>query len=329
MNNLLAFLPKMYFPKKVFFGPKSQLFLKTLEQAKKLLIIDQSFKEKNQELVESLFSTETQEFIQQGEPTVDDFDRLKEKCQQAGFDYLIALGGGAVIDLVKLVKKELGLRMVALPTTIGSGAEASQHALLIEGETKKIQSSPELLPEVVLVSPDFVKSLSRQQIILQAVDALSHALEALVSRMAYPLSDSFALRATAALYDNLSKLNEQEPKEQILSDLQTAALLAGLAQSSVGTGLAHSLAHYYGAKHKISHSKAIASFLIDVLKLNNQQTDKYQKLNQIKDLSADNFIEKLESLFKELKVESVGIEIGDNLEETAQLIKSWKRCFQT
>lgn len=309
-NNILTFIPKIYLPQSIFFGSRSMIFFKTIQDKKKLFIISKSFQEKNKEFINSILINNSKSFNQSGEPTIQDFNKLKNYCQKNKFDYLVAIGGGSVIDLVKLVKRDLKTKMIAVPTTIGSGAEVSQHALLINKQSKQVFSSPDLLPEIVIINPDYLKSLFKKQIIVQSIDALSHALEALVSKMSNIFSDSLALRAIDNIYFNLNN------KKLNLEELQISALLAGLAQSSAATGLAHSFAHYFGAQQNINHSQAVSIFLLDVLKLNIKHTDKYQKLDQLKNLSAKNFISRLSKLIKPGK-----IKINNNLKDIANAIK--------
>jgi len=299
MDNILALLPKIYFPNSVFSGEKSFLFFKSIESSKKLIAVSAGFKNSNAEMLENLFGP-ADYFIQDREPLVEDFNELKKICLDKKPDYLIAFGGGSVIDLAKLVKKELSIKMIAVPTTLGSGAEVSQHALLIDKQVKKIQSSSDFLPQTVILNPECLKSLSREQIEFQRIDALAHALESLVSRFANNLSESLSSAAAGILLK----------KDANLKDLQTGSVLAGLAQSSAGTGLAHALAHYFGPKNNIPHAKAVAVFLLDVLKLNSPYTEKLKP-----------FIEKIG------QIQQVKIEIKGDLEQMAGDIKRDVCCL--
>lgn len=320
-DKILAFLPKLYFPSSVFWGEKAPSFLRTLKEEKKLLVVSGTFEKANGNLIDTLFEEKIERFLQDREPLLDDFEKLKDFCLKHGFTYLVALGGGSVIDLAKLVKRDLKIKMAAIPTTIGSGAEVSQHALLIGQDGKKIFSSPDLLPETVIINPVYLKSLSQEQVIFGTIDGLAHGLESLVSKMANPLSDALALQAISNFYLNLDQLKDSENFGAALPHIQIASFLAGLAQSSAGSGLAHALAHYFGAKNKISHSRAVAIFLLDVLRLNSQHTAFYEKLDQLKYLSSANFIEILEKLFVQLKVKPESIILPGDLESTAAVIK--------
>ena len=321
-NKILTFVPKIYFPGAIFFGAKGPVFLKSIEAEKKLVVTTNGFKEKNEVLVSGLFAGPVEFFYQDREPFADDFDKLKELCQAGNFNWLVALGGGAAIDLAKLVKVRQGIKMAAIPTTVGSGAEVSQHAVIVENGAKKVYSSQSLLPEAVIYNHIFLQSLDKEQIVFQSIDALSHALESLVSRMANPLSDSFALLAIQKIYYYLDNFSNFKNQDEILENLQIAAFFAGLAQSSAATGLAHSFAHYFGPNCKISHAQAVAVFLLDVLELNSQKTDKYKKLDQLNDLTSKDSISKLKILFQDLKISLPKLkDTGKSLEDIAWAVK--------
>ncbi|MFA7676115.1 MAG: iron-containing alcohol dehydrogenase [Candidatus Shapirobacteria bacterium] len=320
-NNILKLLPKMYFPGVIFHGEKCFSYFKNFFSDKNILVvISDSFKKYNETLCEDLFGEKVFYFIQEEEPSSENFERLKKEFLARNFNLIVAVGGGSVIDLAKLVKKEFSLQMIAIPTTIGSGAEVSQHCILFEDGIKRSFSDYNFIPETVILNPIFLASLSDEQIVYQSIDSLAHALESLVSRLSNPLSDYFALSAIENIYSGLNDLSEKGAQNNILEKIQIASVFSGLAQGNVATGLVHSFAHYFGAKNKISHARAVAIFLIDVLKFNLQHTSKYQKIDHLKRLSCDNFIHKIENLFQKLNVE-IKIEVQGNLQEIAEEIR--------
>lgn len=321
-EKILTFLPKIYFPGGIFWGEKGLNCFKAVDEEKKLIVSSSILKEANVERFSALFGEETEYFIQDREPLIEDFEKLKSVCEEKNISFLIAFGGGSVIDITKLAKRELKIKMAAIPTTF-SGAEVSQHALLIGAGEKKISSSFELLPEIVIANSDFLKSLPREQIIFQSFDALAHSLESLVSKFATPFSEGFSLLAAEKIYFNLNKLSETSEKEMngILDDLLSASIFAGLAQSGAATGLIHSFAHYFGVKNGISHSQAIVAFMPDVLSLNLEHTDKYEKLNQLKDLSSSDFIPKLRVLFEKLDIRPKKFSLIESVEDAAAKIR--------
>jgi len=320
-NDIIKLLPKIYFPNVIFYGDKSFFFYKDVFLNRKIfIVISGGFKEINKKFCEELFCGQAFYFVQDSEPSKEDFEKIQRAFRDNPFDLIVALGGGSVIDLAKLLKKDKKLEMVAIPTTIGAGAEVSQHCILMENGTKKAHSDHNFLPETVILNPVFLLSLSGEQIASQAIDALAHALEGLVSRLSSPLSDAFCLYAIDNLYGGLIDFLEKGARADILARLQIASVFSGLAQSNVGTGLIHSFAHCLGARNKISHALAVCAPFLEVIKFNASHTDKYQKLSQLKHLSPNDFIGKIQDLLNNLGLNGKVI-LECNLEEAAEEIK--------
>ncbi|MBI2099177.1 iron-containing alcohol dehydrogenase [Candidatus Uhrbacteria bacterium] len=301
---LNSFIPQAHFPRSVYFGSGSLDFLKKLSGEKVLFVISANAFKRQDELIRSILGKA--EFVtHSGEPKTEDREELRERCRKNGSKYLAAIGGGSVIDLVKIVKDDLKIQMIAVPTTIGSGAEVSRFALLSDvRENKKIVvSSPRLLPEAALIDARFFLSHSKEQIALHSIDALSHAVEALLSKMSNSFSDALALGAIRGIYDNLREFAAiRQPADglKILEQLKLAATLAGLAQSSAATGLNHALAHYFGAKYDIPHARAVAMFFLDVLEFNSRSGDVYKKFDKLKMANSQNILPVFSGLYKEL-----------------------------
>ena len=86
-HKILAFVPNIYFPEVIFWGERSLLFLKTIQKKKKLIIASESFKKLNRDLFDILFSKDMGAFIQNKEPTVNDFNKLNQACLKDKPDY--------------------------------------------------------------------------------------------------------------------------------------------------------------------------------------------------------------------------------------------------
>lgn len=315
--NVLSFLPKMYFPKSIYMGNKAVIFFQTIKDKKKALIVSRNFYGKNKEFIDSLGAI-SKLILHQGEPRVTEVEKIQQKLSASDQEYLIAIGGGSIIDLTKIIKLKLNVKMVAVPTTIGSGSEVSQFALLTKNNSKEVTSSEEMLPDAIILSPKLLETLTDNQIFFQSLDALTHSLEALVSRLSNPLSDMLSIISFEAIYNNL--INFKEKKQISIENIQIASILAGLAQSSAGTGLVHSFAHYLGPKYNLSHSQTVTTFLIPVLKLNIGNTDKYKKIESIPGFSSSNLIEKIEDLYNKLSI-TAKFHFKDNAEKTSEEIK--------
>ncbi len=321
-DNILALLPKVYFPNRIVIGNKAHLSLKTIVGKKPLLIISKSFLAKNTDLIKKSTEKNWVRYVHSGEPTSNTLDELQTLSKLKNIDFIVAIGGGSVIDLAKIVKKDLGIEMAAIPTTIGSGSEVSQFSLINTGGAKKIFHFEKLLPETILLDQNFLLTINKDDIFSQSIDGLAHGFEALVSKLANPLSDILSLSGISLIYNNLLKIKAIEKNPDVILELKIGSTLTGLAQSSVGTGLAHSLGHYFGVKNGIGHAQAITMFLPAVLKFNKHHTDKYQKLNNIKDMSVNNFTSKIDNLYKLFNYKPQKIHLVDDLDRTIQAIRS-------
>jgi len=277
-HKLLTFIPKLYLPRKMFFGTKSSAYLKTLDDQPRLAVVSAGFAAANPGNVSTLIG-DLDRIEVTGEPTTEALRSLVERCRQASSKTIIAIGGGSVIDLAKLAAHECSVPLVAIPTTIGAGAEVSQHAVLIDPATrqKKVTSTSAMLPDTVIIDPSLVATLPTPMIVQQAIDAIAHAIEALVSRLASPFTDMLALAALPQLVPTLEHL-ETKPEITTIERLQQAGILAGLAQSSAATGLAHAFAHYLGPRLPQAHAALITRFLPDILDFNATKTAVYSKL---------------------------------------------------
>lgn len=320
--NQLNLIPKILFPQKIYFGNKSLVFLQTIQDKKRSILISKNFNNIKNENLRQYFGNAT--IIElSGEPTIHDYESIKKMCAQHESDYLIAIGGGSVIDLAKCVKKDLRLILVVIPTTIGSGSEVSQYSVLTDTKTdqKKIIASEDLLPEIIIFDNSFFDSLSREQIIHQSLDALTHGLESLVSRYANNFSDIFARMSIQQIINLLEEFNDEISEKNIMEQLKIASTLAGIAQSSSATGIVHAFAHVIGVKAKINHASAVSRFLPDCLELNMSKTDKYNKLNALNKISEQNIINRLKKIYKKHKISFNKLNISEEKDKLALLIK--------
>jgi alcohol dehydrogenase class IV len=296
-NRILALLPKAYFPGSVYFGKNSLLYLKSLENQKNLIIISKTVWSKyGEKLRVNLSKCENEFFPFASEPKKSDVEELDKKVKEGGYTNVMGIGGGSVIDLAKTARLENDVKLVMIPTTAGTGSEVSRFSLVLDGDKKEIITSQRLVPDVVLLDPNFLVSLPAFETVYTSLDALSHALEGLVSRMANPFTDSLAIKAMDMILGNLEKSWENGNDIEARENLQVAGFLAGVVQSSASVGIVHSFAHYFGPKLGMPHGAAIGCFLTECLKFNSARTDKYTKLDGSCVVNSENFVHKLESI---------------------------------
>ena len=215
-------------------------------------------------------------------------------------DQIIALGGGSVIDAAKIMKlkyecpnadlQELAApfmdirkrvveyptdkvnraRLIAIPTTSGTGSEVTPFAVLTDKTRgrKVTLADYSLTPDVAIVDPQFVMSMPRGLTADTGVDCLTHALEAGVSILASPYTDSNAMQAIRLAFKYLPIAYEHPGDEEARSMMHNAACIAAIAFSNAAVGVNHALAHAFGARFGVSHGRANALMLPHVIAYN-------------------------------------------------------------
>ena len=301
-ERILALLPKAFFPGSVYFGKNSLMYLKTIDREKALALVSESVMKSHKEKLDQLLSGCRIKTLS-GEPTKARAEELREEARE--FETVLGIGGGSVMDLAKTAKlREEPVKLVLIPTTSGTGSEASRYSVLTnEKREKEAIVSERLLPDTVLLDPSFLVSLPRLETFYTSLDSISHSLEGLVSRMSNTFTDALALKSLDMTIPNLEKTLSEPENLIIRENLQVAGLLAGIVQSSASVGIIHSLAHYFGPKVPVPHGVAVGVFMIEGLKANMKNTDAYSKLDQSLFLKRDNLIETLQRLFREFGFE--------------------------
>ncbi len=231
------------------------------------------------------------------EPGEDVVRRGVEVMQRARPDLLVAVGGGSVIDAAKAMrllyehpektledltlpfldprkrvadypKEPHTVRLVAIPTTAGTGSEVSPAAVITVGDHKETLVDYCLVPDMAIVDPELTLSMPRSVTIDSGIDALTHALEAAVSIFASPYTDAFCVQAAHLIFDNLPRVYDDPADLPARTAMANAATLAGLAFSNAFVGTNHALAHAVGARFGIAHGRANGIFLPHVLAYN-------------------------------------------------------------
>ena len=215
-------------------------------------------------------------------------------------DQIIALGGGSVIDAAKIMKlkyespeadldelaapfldlrkrvvefpaeKITHARLIAIPTTSGTGSEVSPFAVLIDKEhARKITLADySLAPDVAIVDPQFVISMPKGLTADTGIDCLTHALEAAVSNYASPYTDANAMQAIRLAFEYLPIAYADPKNEEARCMMHNAACIAAMAFSNASVGVNHALAHAFGARFGVAHGRANALMLPHVIAFN-------------------------------------------------------------
>ncbi|QJT09611.1 iron-containing alcohol dehydrogenase [Oceanidesulfovibrio marinus] len=204
-----------------------------------------------------------------------------------GCDVIVALGGGSPIDTGKGIGIIAGnggniadyeganriMRplppMISAPTTAGSGSDMTQYSIITDVSRKVKMSiiSRSLVPNISIIDPTMLRTKTQELIIASAVDALAHAVESYVSRLASPFTDHHALQAIRLFVENLERAVEhRDPKA--LEQLSIASTAAGMSFSNAGLGALHSLAHSLGGMFDVLHGLVHPIMLPAVMRFN-------------------------------------------------------------
>jgi len=285
----------------ILFGPNAIMGLKTFACSRVAIIHGASLNVEYKQKVSNAMSAFEVTFIEktwQGEPTLGSLNPTIGKIEKFNPDLIIAIGGGSVIDGAKMVRtfyefpffdtKETSFSMlswkttfVAVPTTIGSGAEISSASVMYNDKqkTKEFVVSHQFIPEIIVLEADLIKNAPRKVLLSSMVDALSHSIEGYMSTIDNILVDSYAEKAIQIISQYYQVINNEIQPENI-NKLQLASLFAGLVQNHCIVGAAHALAHQMSA-YGLSHASAIAIFLPTVIKKNIQDSNAKSRFNQL------------------------------------------------
>jgi len=238
------------------------------------------------------------------EPPLSEMTAHLDEIRDFAPDWFVAVGGGSVMDTAKVLfclyerpdlsvyditpLVRLGLRkksrLLAIPTTSGTGSECTWAAVLsIEGEHRKHElASPEILPDCAVLDPALVATLPPEQTRNTASDALAHAVEAYGSTWHNPFSDAFAEKAMELVSGNIMGVIRDPGSIDLRNRVHIGASMAGLAFSNSQIGLVHALGHALGARFKTPHGKAVALFLPHVVEFNYDACpERYNELNRV------------------------------------------------
>jgi len=271
---------------KIIFGEDALEQLRSVEGKRVLVVTDQVLAKLGMlELVLKELKYEERSlavFDQvEAEPSFENVEKIAELARSFQPDLIVSLGGGSCIDAGKAawilyerpdLKLEevspltpLGLRkkarLVAIPTTAGTGSDSTWVAVLTDNAQKlKVDyiASRELTPDFSILDPRFIVNLPSQSTAYTGLDALTQGIEAYVSQWQNDFTDGLAIRCVQLVFEYLPKAFDKPADLLARQKTQNAATMSGLAFGNAQVGLAHAMGHSLGAVLHMPHGLAVA-----------------------------------------------------------------------
>ncbi|HJH07597.1 MAG TPA: iron-containing alcohol dehydrogenase, partial [Fusobacterium ulcerans] len=205
------------------------------------------------------------------EPSYHDVEKVMEELDKYKSDFIIAVGGGSVMDIAKLCSilkdasylvKDLlknpsqgskQIKSLMIPTTCGTGSEATCNSIVAvpeEGLKVGIVNNS-LIPDYVILDPTMIEKLPKKLIASTGVDALAHCVECLTSKKANPFSDLYALAGGELIFNNIRKAYLNPDDMEAKTNMLMGAFYGGIAITSSGTTAVHALSYPLGGKYHI------------------------------------------------------------------------------
>ncbi len=221
------------------------------------------------------------------DPSVTTVNKGVAFARQKGCDVIVALGGGSPLDAAKAISLLLtnegeiqdyegfkphkqGMPLVAVPTTAGTASEVTRFTVITDTERKlkMLVGGDGIIPKVALLDPELTITMPAGVTAATGMDALTHAIEAYISRRAMPLTDIHAIKAIELIGGNLIKAVTDPENIVAREAMLLGQLHAGFAFSNSSVALVHSMSRPLGANFSIPHGKANAMLLPAVMDYN-------------------------------------------------------------
>ena len=273
-------------------------------------------------------------------PTVTNVKNGVEALKNAQADFIVAIGGGSSMDTAKGIgivctnpefsdivslegvadTKKKSVPIIALPTTAGTAAETTINYVIIDEEKQKkmVCVDPNDIPAVAIVDAELMYSLPASLTAATGMDAMTHAIEGLITKAAWEMSDMFELKAINMIHRYLPVAVEDPKNAEARDGMAVAQYIAGMAFSNVGLGVDHGMAHPMSALHDVPHGVACAILLPTVMRFNALAAlDKYVDIAKALDVYKEGMTkeEAAEAACNEIRDMSIRVGIPQHLSE--------------
>lgn len=223
-------------------------------------------------------------------PTVSNVKAGVKAFADSGADFILAIGGGSSMDTAKAIgiitnnpefadvvslegvadTHHKSVPVIALPTTAGTAAEVTINYVITDekNEKKMVCVDPNDIPAIAIVDAELMYTLPRGLTAATGMDALTHAIEGLITKAAWEMSDMFEIKAIDMINRYLPTAVNEPSNAEARNGMAVAQYIAGMAFSNVGLGAVHGMAHPLGAIFDIPHGVANALLLPIVMEFN-------------------------------------------------------------
>lgn len=222
------------------------------------------------------------------EPAYTDVENTRKQAEDYEGDLIVAFGGGSVMDAAKLCSILKGssysvkdlmadpsiaskqMKLVAIPTTCGTGSEATCNAIVAipEEEVKKGIVNNAMIPDYVILDSAVIRRLPKAIVAATGVDALAHCVECYTSKKATPLSNTYALQGAKLIFDNIREAYSNPDNMEAKTSMMLGAFYGGVAITGSGTTAVHALSYPLGGKYHIAHGVSNAILFGHVMRMN-------------------------------------------------------------
>ena len=216
------------------------------------------------------------------EPATEVVEATAAIAREGKFDVIIGLGGGSILDVTKMAsalvtnpgvtqdyfgREKVPLRgkpTIIVPTTAGTGAEVTKHAIFLDREinVKKVVASSNLLPNVAIVDPVLTVSCPPAVTASSGIDAFIHSAEAFLSKNANAITDALALESISIITKWLGPAFADGQDMEARYQMSLGSLMAGVVLNNSGTSLVHAMAYPVGGEHHTPHGVTLSALLI-------------------------------------------------------------------
>jgi len=275
-------------------------------------------------------------------PTVANVQAGVDAYKISGADFIIALGGGSVIDTAKGIgviannpeyydvkslegvadTKNRAVLTIALPTTAGTAAEVTINYVITDEQAhrKMVCVDPNDIPSIAIVDPELMYSMPKGLTAATGMDALTHAIESYITPGAWEMSDMFEYKAIELIHTHLKNAVDKPTGKEAREGMALAQYVAGMGFSNVGLGIAHSMAHPLSALYDTPHGVACALLLPYVMEYNadSPASSKYRNIARamgVEGTESMSVEEGVKRAIQSVKDLSVSVRIPQKLQE--------------